>query len=148
MLNFKENIYDNFLVKGKVKETNEWAEGLFYSDPDLGTTEILSFIVENGTERKPISYKVFPESIVKYTKLHDKNGKKIFGGDIVILSVYDKDDEINSQYTCLVIYNNLGIWFEDVHNKNRFWLYASSRINPTKDVEVIGNKIDNPEMLL
>lgn len=145
-----KNIYEDFLVQGKTVITNEWREGfpVFADDKAfvLNNTKVSFTEGFNENILNFVLQEVVPETIRKYTKLNDENNKKIFDGDIVRLTVFDHNGS-DRQYTCLVIYNNLGIWFEDVTDENRFWFYATSNIDTESDVEIIGNKIDNPELL-
>ena len=108
---------------------------------------------------------VIPETVGQYTGLTDKNGKKIFEGDILKF-----DDEIWSSYytSCGTEYDswkieNYGVvGFDDDYAKYDFVKYkynensveADLHENNTiefadfvKDLEVIGNIHDNPELL-
>ena len=78
---------------------------------------------------------VVPETVGQYTGLTDKNGTKIFEGDIVL---YVRDEEIGqiayheSEAMFVVEFDT---WLTDFDH-----LYG-------KNVEVIGNIHDNPELL-
>ena len=83
---------------------------------------------------------VIPETVGQYTGLTDKNGKKIFSGDVVKIYLYEpkglanyeigyiKYDDAKARY---VFCTEEGIY--GIDNSNVF--------------EVIGNIYDNPELL-
>lgn len=79
---------------------------------------------------------VNPETIGQYTGLTDKNGKKIFEGDI--LKAHHND------YPYLVSYEECRFKIEDKWG-NRIKM-TQNAIN-WFEVEVIGNIFDNPELL-
>ncbi len=89
---------------------------------------------------------VDPETICRYTGLQDKNGTKIFGGDIC----RDGDNIVR------ILWNDKHQWgveilnTENVLSKGLFfplWQYDNCKENGYRTPEVIGNIFDNPELL-
>lgn len=79
--------------------------------------------------------RAIPETVGQYTGLTDKNGTKIFEGDVV--NILTENNEIG-----IVKYDEGGFEVE----ADGFVIDFKQNINGT-DVEVIGNIYDNPELL-
>ncbi len=117
------------LFRGKDIISGEWITGFLVDGKHIGC----------WVEACPVR----PETVGQFTGLTDKNGKKIFEGDIV--RSYDPDCP-ESQMDCGVgqVEFYAGLWYVsgEVHNS----LYDLSTIS-CKELEVIGNIHDNPELL-
>lgn len=123
------------LFKAKRTDDGEWVEGNYVSktDPLLGVEK--SFIL-NQTELSSLChwYQVDRQTVCQYTGLTDKNGKKIFEGDILKY----KDDYTN-ETKCEAKFNRcsfMAVWQNDWDAEtldNGFHMYS----------EVIGNIHDN-----
>ena len=135
------------LYHGKRSDNGKWVEGYFFEtntpvyrafiitnmsvDITDGCTDILDFnIVE-----------VDPETVGQFAGLTDKNGKKIFEGDIVDCW----SEGINAQG---VVQQRIdGLWIiYPAWQKSTFWGLCPSSDGSTS-VEIIGNIHDNPEVL-
>jgi uncharacterized phage protein (TIGR01671 family) len=111
---------------------NEWFCHSFYIHEE-GTR-----IVDCNEFHRKIGTEVI---IVQFTGLNDKNGKKIYEGDI-LWKYETKGAEIKT--FCKIIYEEdrfipkwiMSTWFNDILR------------NHVKELEIIGNIFENPEMLL
>ena len=114
------------LFKGKRKDTGEWTEGYFFKIWDR------VFLLWGMTGDSPNMEEIIPETVGQYTGLTDKNGKKIFEGDIMQLC--------SACYPCLVYWDGKG-WAWKQNGKRR-------EIDLTHEkMDTIGNIYDNPELL-
>lgn len=127
----------DILFRGKQTTNGDWVEGnLFVSNSPNTATQILM-----GTDIYRKSYDVVPSTVGQYTGLTDKNGKKIFEGDII-----DTPDRLVKV-----------VWFEgnaqfDLHfirytNDITITNFKGIHMRDLKEYEVIGNIHDNPELL-
>ncbi len=124
--------------------------------------------INNNTTSHNEIWKIEPETIGQYTGLKDKNGNKIFEGDIVRQQTFgklnssyksDKDKKDHKKYLikkCKCIFDD-----DDNYHRNYDWIveYENGRFYPFADdnfewgnynwnipVEIIGNVYDNPEL--
>ena len=83
----------------------------------------------NGVSGIDVDYKTIGE----YTGLKDKNGKRIFEGDIVLLKSDEEPYQVEFDEYCFQVYSHSVCYVMD-----NFYDH---------DIEVIGNIHDNPELL-
>ena len=121
------------LFRGK-NDRGEWIEG-FYIKDYIGT-----YIYDKYRNTRMQS--VLPETVGQYTGLTDKNGKKIFDGDIVKA----QDDVFGSPFcdglTGKIEYDEAAYFIVPKDIMDTQYLYNECAV-----YEVIGNIHDNPELL-
>ena len=135
-----------------------WEEGFFVHIP-CGLTgkdeHVIQTLLSDGS--LGISYAVIPETVGQYTGLKDKNGKRIFEGDII------KGENSRGKAVSVVKYGNyrpdmlteaMDVAFGMRFKSDLYGLYAQERdgeqmVLPesTEYIEVIGTIHDNPELL-
>ena len=137
------------LFRGKRIDNGEWIDGYLFRLSE----ELNPFImIKNRSE----SHEVFPETIGQYTGLTDKNGKKIFEGDILQGYQYPYLSEGHFNYYAEVIYfeNCPAFGIYTFKNPNLNVVRGISAGNTdlmedweSKNWEIIGNRWDNRELL-
>ena len=134
------------LFRGKT-DKGEWVYGDFVNDWSNQNTKPNKTIYNNIGK-----YVVLPETIGQYTGLTDKNGNKIFEGDIVQLT----DIRYNNEWKAVVVFGNPYCQYS--WGWNLQYIGKKPQINTDillwvemEDVqvycEVIGNIHDNPELV-
>lgn len=120
------------LFRGKRTDNGQWVEGWAYPFTNGGYVgKDNRMCIRNGMYAKDI-YEIAPETVGQYTGLTDKNGRKIFEGDII------KDVDTGKVFSIE--------WHEPafVRVDNRryfFWDMCA------ESYEVIGNIYESPELL-
>lgn len=141
------------LFRGKNIDNGKWIYGGYvhlhkttycYAGSDDGNNDIHRIVFERMTDwnlpNKHMMADVLPETVGQYTGLVDKNGVKIFEGDILVGFL---DEEYPEHETVVVVE-----WHENM------WVTRQGKCHPDlleqSDLdcfEVIGNIHDNPELL-
>lgn len=114
--------------RGKSIVTGEWCFGDLFQHGDQ------KFIMANNRNTE-----VDPETVGQYTGLKDMNSKEIYEGDMI--QPYDPDDGY-----AVVRYDNTETEFYILFvNENVY--YGLGRDFESKDLAVVGNIYDNPELV-
>lgn len=139
------------LFRGKAKagykwiSEGEWIEGsLFYSDDESGIVcqIVTSYLSSNKDEPVMVAaYEVDPETVCQYTGLTDKNGRKIFEGDVV--SAWSEGSHAIGRVKQRI--DGLWLLYPAWQNKIMWGLCPNNKGKTT--VEIIGNIFDNPELI-
>lgn len=134
--------------KGKVFVNGEWVKGYWvegYYFENANGAFIIQYPYHANYIGVDVLVKIIPETVGQYTGLTDKDGKKIFEGDILRFT------RGGNEHIGKVVYEQricgLDLWYNEV--VGAYGEKATFRISltePTK-LEVIGNIYDNPELL-
>lgn len=151
------------LFRGKRVDNEMW----IYGDL-LQSTDIVNCTEISENTGMGVRYDIIPETVGQYTGLTDKNGTKIFEGDIlqyqtsngfdcqsiVKFGIYNQDGS-GGEYNCIKVLgfyvevNNFTCpdWCENSPEKFPEYLYQQNINEVCEILEVIGNIYDNPELL-
>ena len=187
------------LFRGKRTDNGEWVEGyytelpvgslgatIFSNDDEIVCENTASYIIKvftkqhsNYSSSNPLEvigceqYEIIPDTVGQYTGLTDKNGKKIFEGDILKQKTTKKFAKYNNfEWECYGIvkfgeydwrpgmqgYRSMGWYVKPLRNISinppdyrigniNAGLNQDDILNRYYPYEVIGNIHDNPELL-
>lgn len=117
------------LFRAKRTDNGEWIFG------DLWHNNSETMIIDQPAT---IEYDVIPETVGQYTGLTDKNGKKVFEGDILKNEYKKNKYQYFKVFYCSLTY----CWL--VENK---YGMLGKLYNVIGNIEIIGNIHDNPKLL-
>lgn len=122
----------DILFRGKRKDNGEWVEGDLLTPADFMDVYEISENTGMGDR-----YDIDPETVGQFTGLTDKNGVKIFEGDVV---------RYNGKNHIVVFETRGGTGYFGIKIDHiETWEFCLSV--PAKLMEVIGNIHDNHELL-
>lgn len=116
--------------RGKRKSDGQWVEGDLSRCVVVGETHICR--VEDNLSTT--THRIDPETVCQYTGLTDKNGRKIFEGDILS---HDEVGNIKVQFK-----NSEFLVHGITHN-----MFSTLLSSVYRGCEIIGNIFDNPELI-
>lgn len=156
--------------RGQRVDTKEWVYGAYIE------LDGVSYIIEKGTGFFDISVgvvifgtaycqEVIPETVCQYTGLHDKNGKKIYEGDILkVQTAWYKakitPNEDEDEVEAIFGYRRCGVTYWSVEHRifscqvgfmiygidRRFHKVLTPNMVYNNKAEVIGNIHEHPEL--
>lgn len=141
---------DRYLFRAKRTDNEEWIEGLPSYDINGNLTE---FEVYRGFANCEIA-DVDSETVCQYTGLTDKNGRKIFEGDIITYQ-HDNDDcpfpnKDTKRRVGRVYFQEFRSCFAVAEGRNGSDMINQDLFKYVQNgnrVQVIGNIFDNPDLL-
>lgn len=150
MLNIKFRVWDRTVkVMAKVNQINFHSDYTYpqviyrYKDPRTGkvTDERANFGWDDGCDIV---------RVMQYTGLKDSNGKEIYEGDILEITITSRSDGSQRKpYNLVVVYKNGAFVYQYIQGGWKESNLYSHIDNFAGNVtfEVIGNRYENPELL-
>ncbi len=140
------------LFRGKRVDNSEWAYGYYvhYDDIKDNKKDDTDYIIKKHNGEYFPFEEVISETVGQYTGLTDKNGKKIFEGDIVKGISYSTERHGVIVWIDKIASFGVKYWSRETPTA---WNNSSILMqiqNGRKDefaAEIIGNIYDNPELL-
>lgn len=127
------------IFRGKGSKFGEWVFGSYDKDGDLCYIRGYQHVATGDEHEKPFDYLVDPSTVGEYTGRNDKNGTRIFEGD-VLSGLFSFGLEFNS--ICTFRNGSFGVkWMRgDAEMFQAFTSFCNV------EWEVVGNIYDNPEL--
>ena len=138
------NMEKRYLSRGKRIDNgginnSEWVYGYLITDETNAIKCFIGYVFGTNDDGSPHDYDIVPvepSTVCRCTGLKDKNGTLIWENDIVRCG----------NITIVVWDNKFASWC--LTKKNWMYHHFFGEAQSSEDCEVIGNKFDNPELLL
>ena len=137
------------LFRGKRIDNGEWVEGFYAKAKHIISEKEMHIIFQSGLELFPHSEfssyeEVEQATICQYTGLKDKNGKRIFEGDLVQAVLPPSISQPSFVWPIMPVVFSDGVFgLQD----QRGGVTPLKSFAPTVTFEVKGNIHDNPELV-
>lgn len=134
------------LFRGKQTDNGEWVYGWYCPYP-FGRFPVKDAIVpsEEAMDGCHTFVKIMPDTIGQFTGLFDKNGKRVFEGDVVrCIYAFNKYDL--NEFVYVVVWDQEEFGFKATNGKENYGNHFAYLGN-CDEIEVIGNIHDNPDKI-
>lgn len=141
------------LYKAKRTDNGKWIEGGYaeYDGkvfivvweryiPDTRDWDTANYY-ENNPQYNSVLIEVIPETVCQYIGKIDKNGRKIFKGDIV------RNDGVNDGIFVIEWSNEYAGWCLEFTKKGHILGGFFGELCQSEDCEIIGSIFDNPDLM-
>ena len=125
------------LFRGKQIKDGKWIEGYYCPKPYSHFPCEPTIFPFETINKDWHGERVDPETVCQFTGLYDKNGRKIFEGDIVKYG--------DTIHRVVFEQRNGTAYFGIVISDIETWLFGNEC--PASLVDIVGNIYDNPELL-
>ena len=146
------------LFQGKRIDNDQWAEGFYFERKDTSGRIIESVIIRDAYEQIIYGHRflysrlnnecfhVKPHTARQFTGKIDKNGKRVFEGDILQLYTVWANGTVEKSELCVVVWLDNDQCYVLV-NKEGHHIDDFGNLGKPEYYEVVGNKFDDLELL-
>lgn len=155
---------DRHICRAKRKDNNEWVEGVYYKQTHFYGDESERYYIITSTEAlnydQALEYfEVDPNTICQYTGWNDSNKTPIFEKDVVefvgpnthrdLIWWCNEMSQMEAVPVDGIEFNGYDFWNSKYPKANysTFCLMMQDPWGDFKEIKVVGNIIDNPELV-
>jgi uncharacterized phage protein (TIGR01671 family) len=146
------------LFRGRNKHSCEWEFGCYYKQTEFYGDEIEDHVIitsreELSYDQALVCYSVQPETVGQFTGLTDKNGTKIFEGDVIQFHKFRYEPDwvgvVRYENCHYIATGRMPLAYEKRMGEEAFYCPFEVVISgiDKETIKVIGNIHDNPELL-